>query len=80
MERKVPGVVVENPMLPEVDAMVRYVVVPWLKLLMTPMPRLPRVVEANQWVILLGSLTPAPLAQSVRMSWGEEVEMICNAA
>ena len=48
MERRVPGVVVAIPILPVLDAIVRYVVVPALKLLITPMPRLPRVVEANQ--------------------------------
>ena len=47
-ERRVPGLVVEKPMLPVVDAIVRYVLVEVLKLLITPIPRLPMVVEANQ--------------------------------
>ena len=47
-EKREPGEVVPMPMLPVVLAIVRYVVVPAFRLLMTPMPRLPNVVEANQ--------------------------------
>lgn len=74
-ESRVPGLVVPMPNLPVVLAIVRYVVVPALRLLITPMLRLPMVVEANQWVIFEGSL-----GESVIMNWGEEVEMIERVA
>ena len=47
-ERMEPGVEVAMPRLPVELAMVRYVLVLVLKLLMVPMPRFPKVVEANQ--------------------------------
>ena len=55
-ERRTPGLVVPMPRFPVEDAMVRYVVVPALKLLITPNARLPIVVEANQCVTLVGSV------------------------
>ena len=51
---KVPGLVVPIPRFPVDEAMVRYVVVPALRLLITPRPKFPMVVEANQWVVLVG--------------------------
>ena len=54
IERRVPGLVVPMPTLPVVEAMVRYVLVEVLKLLITPRLRLPMVVEANQWTVLVG--------------------------
>ena len=48
IDKRVPGVEVAMPTLPVELAMVRYVLVLVLKLLITPMPKLPSVVEANQ--------------------------------
>ena len=48
IDKREPGVEVLMPMLPVELAIVRYVLVDVLKLLIVPIPRLPKVVEANQ--------------------------------